>query len=385
MDNDYQPRTRTVTVGSTVSWINRGQLPHTVTAAGQFDSGFLMNGDSWSRTFNSAGTFNYTCTIHPEMTGTILVTGTGGEPPPPGGNQPPGDDPASPSAPPPPSRGGISMIDNDYQPRSRTVSVGSTVSWVNNGQLPHTVTAAGQFDSGILMSGDTWSRTFNSAGTFDYVCTLHPEMQGTIVVAGSSGEAPPSQDEETDPPAGIDAVATDQPEPSPAPPPSSVGVDMVDNAYAPAAIEVRVGDSITWVNRGQLPHTVTARDGSFDSGFLMTNESWTMRFDQVGTVEYFCIIHPEMVGTISVIPIVGDSDREALAAASQPTGGEAESGTSAQPVTAGVSGPAAPTEAAIVVILLFVILTVGFIVFLAHEVDFAPASAGDHPATGDQD
>ena len=70
------------------------------------------------------------------------------------------------------------------------MSVGSTVKWANNGALPHTVTLGGQFDSGILMPGQTYSRTFGTAGTYNYLCTLHPGMAGTLVVQASDGSAP---------------------------------------------------------------------------------------------------------------------------------------------------------------------------------------------------
>ena len=351
-----------------------------MTAAGLFDSGFLMNGDAWSRTFGSVGTFEYTCTIHPEMTGTIIVTGADGEPPPPQ-DPPPGDDPPPPQEPNPPApTGAISMIDNDYQPRTRTVPVGSTVSWVNEGDLPHTATAAGVFDSGILMSGESWSRTFNSVGTFDYVCTLHPEMRGTLSVVASSGdEPPPSEGEETDLLPVIEGPGEAELELSGGAAPGANVVDMIDNAYDPDVIEVAVGETVAWVNIGELPHTVTAFDESFDSGFLMSGESWAMQFDEVGVIEYFCIIHPEMVGTVSVVPVSGGGT-PVSESGSVPADPDPDAETTAQPATAGVSGPAAPTEAAVVVLLFLVLLTVGFIVFLTHGIEFETSTGHATPS-----
>lgn len=326
IDNDFAPANLTVTVGSVVRWVNSGTLPHTATAAGQFDSGILMSGDTWSRTFTTPGNFNYICTLHPEMTATVVVTGSDGVAPPPGDGSP--TPPPSPGVDPAPSpSGAIGVIDNDYQPRSRTVEVGSTVSWINNGQLPHTVTAAGQFDSGFMMAGDTWSRTFNTPGTFNYVCTLHPEMTGTIIVTGSSGAAPPTiGDDIVDP---DPTLSEGMGKPS-AGVTESVEVNMIDNAYDPVDIEVQAGSSVTWTNIGELPHTITARDESFDSGFLMTGESWTRQFDQVEVYEYFCIIHPEMVGRVTVV-----------AAAEPAEGGSSASGVSG----AGTVGPQAATPA----------------------------------------
>jgi len=318
VDNDFDPSTMTVTVGSTVRWVNTGNLPHTATAAGQFDSGILMTGDTWSRTFNTAGTFSYICTLHPEMTATVVVTGTDGkapppvDPPPPSPSAPPGGDPVSPPS------SAISVVDNDYQPRSRTVPVGSTVSWVNTGNLPHTVTAAGQFDSGILMTGDTWSRTFNTAGTFSYICTLHPEMTGTIIVTGTGSE--PQTTDGDDPGEDADPAAGDAAGAPGAHTTASVGINMIDNAYDPVDIEVPAGSSITWTNIGELPHTVTARDQSYDSGFLTKGESWTMQFDEAGVYEYFCIIHPEMVGRLTVVAAAEAAD-EASSKAGVPAPG----------------------------------------------------------------
>jgi plastocyanin len=79
VDFAFQPASVEVAAGSTVTWTNTGQAPHTVTADdGAFDSGQLAPGASFSQTFDTAGTFTYHCNIHPQMTGTIIVTGGGG-------------------------------------------------------------------------------------------------------------------------------------------------------------------------------------------------------------------------------------------------------------------------------------------------------------------
>jgi len=68
----------------------------------------------------------------------------------------------------------VSMTDSQYVPRNVTVRAGTTVVWRNNGSLSHTVTAdSGTFSSGILTAGQTYSRTFNTTGTFPYYCMFH--------------------------------------------------------------------------------------------------------------------------------------------------------------------------------------------------------------------
>jgi plastocyanin len=78
----------------------------------------------------------------------------------------------------------VSMEDISFQPAEVTVSAGDTVTWTNNDSAGHDVTAD-SFSSGepgALANGDTFEHTFEEAGTFDYVCTVHPGMEGTVVV-----------------------------------------------------------------------------------------------------------------------------------------------------------------------------------------------------------
>lgn len=66
-----------------------------------------------------------------------------------------------------------------------TVAVGETLTVTNEDSVGHTWTAEDdQFDSGTLSQGETFEYTFEEAGEFDYVCTIHPQMSGTITVEG---------------------------------------------------------------------------------------------------------------------------------------------------------------------------------------------------------
>jgi plastocyanin len=75
VDFAFQPASIEVAAGSTVTWTNTGAAPHTVTADnGAFDSGQLKPGATFSQTFTTPGTYTYHCEIHPQMTGTVVVT-----------------------------------------------------------------------------------------------------------------------------------------------------------------------------------------------------------------------------------------------------------------------------------------------------------------------
>jgi plastocyanin len=70
-----------------------------------------------------------------------------------------------------------------FVPATLTVHAGSTVTWTNHDEEPHTVAANdGSFHSPGMGTGATFSHTFAAAGTFDYVCSIHPMMHGTVVV-----------------------------------------------------------------------------------------------------------------------------------------------------------------------------------------------------------
>ena len=104
-------------------------------------------------------------------TTTTEQTDTGAEPPAGGGG------------------GGTAAVDIPaiaFEPAEITVNAGTTVTWTNSDDLPHTVTKDGgpgaDFDSGDLEPGDTFEQTFDEPGTVDYVCTIHPGQTGTVIV-----------------------------------------------------------------------------------------------------------------------------------------------------------------------------------------------------------
>jgi amicyanin len=80
-------------------------------------------------------------------------------------------------------------IDNfTFAPQSVTVKAGTTVTWVNEDDIPHAVASTSKaFRSKVLDTNDKFSFTFTMAGTYEYFCSLHPHMTGTIVVEATTG------------------------------------------------------------------------------------------------------------------------------------------------------------------------------------------------------
>jgi plastocyanin len=83
---------------------------------------------------------------------------------------------------------GVVRIQNfAFMPQTLKVPPGTTVAWSNSDQIPHTSTAKNnQWDSHPIRPGATFERQFDKAGTYTYVCSIHPFMQATVVVGDGS-------------------------------------------------------------------------------------------------------------------------------------------------------------------------------------------------------
>lgn len=77
-----------------------------------------------------------------------------------------------------------------------------------------------------------------------------------------------------------------------------VAIDAV--SYAPETLIVNVGDTVIWTNDDLYIHTVTSKDGDFDSGNIAPGASWTLKPTEKGEFPYSCIYHKPMTGTLVV-------------------------------------------------------------------------------------
>lgn len=261
----FNPAELTVTAGTTVTWTNNQGVPHTVTSdtAGVFDSGILNQGQSFSFTFNEAGGFAYHCEVHPTMRGVVQVQAAAA-PPPPAPARPAGDRPA------------VSINDFAFAPQEITVAAGTVITWVNEqAGVPHTTTAdGGQWDSGRLETGASFSLLLSVPGDYNYFCAIHPaRMRGVVHV---TGDAPLAQQTLT----------------------------ITELAFAPAEFTVPQGATVTWSHAQEgVRHTITSTAGAFDSGVLTSGQSFSFTFNGTGDFAYRCEIHPaRMQGVIRVVP-----------------------------------------------------------------------------------
>jgi LPXTG-motif cell wall-anchored protein len=123
-------------------------------------------------------------------------------------------------------------------------------------------------------------------------------------------------------------------------------VSAKDFEFAPKEIAITVGDTINWTNDGATPHTVTADDGSFDSGTFNAGGTFSQTFDTAGTIAYYCTLHGAKGGTgmAGTITVAAAAAAPAPAAAAPSGSVEAndqplvDSGITVAKVTAGQDG-----------------------------------------------
>lgn len=302
----FTPQNLNIVVGSTVRWTNRDSAAHTSTSPGNWDSGNLGTNQTFQRTFTTVGSFTYFCGYHSGMTGTINVVQPGQNTPTPAATSTPlpTNTPAATSTP-----GGATIVDVSiqvyaFQPQNITVQAGTIVRWTNLDNDTHTVTSPGNFNSGNLTQGQTWQYTFNTPGTFNYFCAVHPSMTGSVTVTGGGSGTPTAQvtntvqttataqgtatTQATQPPTST-AQATTPPTSTPLPQTHNVSIQNL--AFTPIEITIRQGDTVRWTNNDPYAHTATSA-GNFDSGALNQGQTFQFTFNTPGVYEYICSIHP---------------------------------------------------------------------------------------------
>ncbi|MFP5224878.1 MAG: plastocyanin/azurin family copper-binding protein [Actinomycetota bacterium] len=306
----FSPASIEVETGTTVTWINASRLNYPVlrgahqleASDGSFASEEIAPGGAFTKTFNEPFTASYVCKIHPTtMSGTISVVG----------------DPVVPPA----TEKTVKIVEGSstdtatwgFEPQDLKIEVGTTVIFRNQGATDHTATAEdGSFDSGFLRGGQSFSFTFTESTAINYFCEPHPWMTGTIVVS-KPGEAPPKVPTKKPPGGG----GSNNPPPVVVQPPVRSGnqpatwpAQIVEGSisdpqswgYQPDSMTVQAGDTVQWTNAGSIGHTVTAADGTFDSGDLASGDVFSFTFPNTGTFNFSCKPHPWMTGVIQVVP-----------------------------------------------------------------------------------
>ena len=242
---------------------------------------------------------------------------------------------------------GCETTNECYLPYEITVSPGTTVTWNNDDSAAHTVTSGNPsdgydelFDSSIFMTGTSFEFTFDEVGTYDYFCMVHPWMLGVVNVSDSQMmetetkvemetetkvemETETKVEMETETKVEMETETKVEMETetkvemtSPTITTTTIevakgsgvaGCETTNECYLPYEITVSPGTTVTWNNDDSAAHTVTSGSidagltGIFDSSIFMTGTSFEFTFDEVGTYDYFCMVHPWMTGIVNVV------------------------------------------------------------------------------------
>jgi plastocyanin len=100
---------------------------------------------------------------------------------------------------------------------------------------------------------------------------------------------------------------------APAQPGSGPHVSMLAADFAPAHVDVLAGDTVTWSNDSVRSHSVTAADGTWDSGSVAMGGAFARAFERAGAEEYYCRLHPFMRGDVAVHELLLTAPKEASA------------------------------------------------------------------------
>ena len=162
---------------------------------------------------------------------------------------------------------------------------------VNRGTMPHGFEIeredvdddASKVETRLLEPGESVEVELDlEAGVYKLECTSTATTTWAWRCSSRSARDAPLVEEAAAPPAGGTAIAVEA------------------FAFSPATVTVQAGQPVTWENHDPAEHTVTAEDGSFDSGDLAPGAGFETTFDSPGEHRYFCALHPGMKGMVVV-------------------------------------------------------------------------------------
>ena len=175
----------------------------------------------------------------------------------------------------------------DYSPDIAVITQGHVIEWTNADTAVHTVTSAVDFgetfDSSLINAGETYTLdTSNLVGEYEYLCIVHPWMVASIVIEAAK-------------------------EPTKISIPEGAAIPEDGQIfYDPEVLDISVGTTVLWENVDNTMHTATSGtpdsgvDGAFDSDILSAGDTFEFTFTDAGTYDYYCILHPWMIGTVNV-------------------------------------------------------------------------------------
>ena len=262
----------------------------------------MLSGSSFTKSFDTPGTYDYFCLVHPWMEGSVIVEEVSTSE----------SEPESIPEPEPVKVYPDEVLNADiliqeggsapgceesyscFSPFAVQIYVGQELTWRNNDIGVRSI-ASGTPDGGLdgVFYSDTiglyqyFSHQFNEVGIYEYYEVYHPWMTGIIHVIPI--------------PEAMTATVQN------APGSSTPGCEETNSCFVPSTVTLLITGTVTWENQDNVIHTVTSgspgdgANGIFDSGIMFVgSEPFHHTFYAPGTFDYYCMLHPWMQGTVIV-------------------------------------------------------------------------------------
>jgi plastocyanin len=183
-----------------------------------------------------------------------------------------------------------------FSPSSLTIHAGDTVKWVDVNSTPHNIVGQGAAVSVIdrtAINIDPYSVTFTKAGTYRYLCQIHPGMVGVIKVVGGTVPSSSSSSGSGSSTQVSTASVTVKEQP---------GNAAAGFVFSPATVTVHPGTTVKWVDANSTPHNIVGQGAAVSviNRTAINTNPYAVKFTKAGTYHYLCQIHPGMVGTVIV-------------------------------------------------------------------------------------
>lgn len=281
----FSPNPASVTDRSTVTWNNIDSTPHTATADdGSFDTGIINGGTSGSAVIirPSSGTtvIPYHCSVHPEMRGTLQV------------------------------------ITLSTVPSSNSTLQNAPVSVTNDSSANATIQNLQQEIVALQQSVDVLQQALTSlqqaAAQDGNVTVSTNNINNNNTTAMSTQDQLQQQSVATLPPQQMPESQQQQEQQQNQTVSIVPGAStLAENTFQSNPVQVSIGDTVTWINDDSQPHTVTSGsngipDNKFNSSpnfipLMAPGATFSHTFTEAGEYSYFCQLHPNMIGTVSVV------------------------------------------------------------------------------------
>jgi plastocyanin len=333
----FSPQLINISAGENVTWVNDDSTYHRIVADnGQFESPILAQGENYTYEFDTAGVYLYHCGIHPTMTAEVDVSGqnpltnetnqtvnqnpnqtinettnettnqttnetignqTGNVTV---GNQTTNQTINQTNPPPGSSQMTVKITGEGFEPQNATIHEGDTVEWINEDSTNHKL-QSDEFNSPDVPPRASYYFAFKIAGNYSYT-DAYTNMTGQIIVLAAINQTTNETNQTGNQTTNETVINQTN---------ATRGVmnlhyvTISNNAFSPQIVTGYAGDLVQWSNEEAATHQISSK--AFHSPNMTIGDAYAFVFDIPGTYGYSDGLHPDVKGTIVILPVAGSN------------------------------------------------------------------------------